>query len=259
MEHAGERLKKIRLEKGLSLEEVHKHTKVHLNILRAIEGDGLTDLKPVYLKGFLKIYCKFLGVDSRDYIEEYRQAERKEEVKLKPQHQPAEDKQEGPSFAKSASLKLGSFRPSKKFKKAFVLSLIAVLLIFGFLKLSKVVLSKAKDKKQAPIAPVAAVVRPEPAPVKLPKKEEIDNIRLVIRAQQNCWVSLEADDKVVFQRVLEKGRFETWQAKDRFELSLGNAGGVELEVNGQLFKNLGRYGQVRKNIVITKEGINIAR
>ena len=61
----GTRLKKLRLEKGISLEEIQKKTKIHPNILRAIEGDAITDLSPIYLKSFLKIYCKFLGVDSR--------------------------------------------------------------------------------------------------------------------------------------------------------------------------------------------------
>ena len=44
IETAGARLKKIRQERGLSLEEIQKKTKIHPNVLRAIEGDSLTDL-----------------------------------------------------------------------------------------------------------------------------------------------------------------------------------------------------------------------
>ena len=67
MAHSGAELKKIRLEKGIRLEEIHKKTKIHINILKAIEGDSLTDLNPVYLRGFIKIYCNFLGLDPKDY------------------------------------------------------------------------------------------------------------------------------------------------------------------------------------------------
>jgi len=67
MAHSRAELKKIRLAKGIRLEEVHKKTKIHINILKAIEGDGLTNLNPVYLKGFIKIYCNFLGVDPKEY------------------------------------------------------------------------------------------------------------------------------------------------------------------------------------------------
>ena len=49
MESAGERLKKIRLERGLSLEQVHKATKVHLNVLKAIEEDNLVNFNPCLL------------------------------------------------------------------------------------------------------------------------------------------------------------------------------------------------------------------
>ncbi len=73
MESAGARLKKLRLQKGLSLEEVHKQTKIHLDILKAIEEDSLVNFSPVYIKGFLKIYCKFLGVDPRDCVSDYKE------------------------------------------------------------------------------------------------------------------------------------------------------------------------------------------
>ena len=54
METIGAKLKKIRLEKGLTLEEAHKQTKIHLNILKAIEDESLVNFNPVYIKGFLK-------------------------------------------------------------------------------------------------------------------------------------------------------------------------------------------------------------
>jgi hypothetical protein len=72
-------------------------------------------------------------------------------------------------------------------------------------------------------------------------------------------MQLKSDGKVVFQGVLKKGRFESWQANTKMELSLGNAGVVELEVNGKLISNLGRRGQALKNILITKEGLAIKR
>jgi len=56
--------------------------------------------------------------------------------------------------------------------------------------------------------------------------------------------------------MLERGRFESWQAQERIVLSVGDAGVVELEINGQMFKNLGRKGQACKNIIITKEGMS---
>lgn len=275
MEPIGERLKKIRQEKGISLEEVHKKTKVHLSILKAIEGDSLTNLSPVYLKGFLKIYCKFLGLSPQEYVLDYKEAQsqiknvNKEEKIL--QKKPA-------SFLKTTSIKLLSFRLSKGLRKVFIFILMAIFLWLALFNLGKIISSKRKAhlKKEKPfsLAPdrredkktpgpkknktAAVAAKPQPSEA-MPKKESSSGIRLSIRAYENCWVFLKVDGRVVFQRVIEKGRSESWQAKEKIELSLGNAGGVALEVNGQVFSNLGRRGQARKNILITKEGLNIGR
>jgi cytoskeletal protein RodZ len=275
MESAGERLKKIRLEKGISLEQVQKKTKVNLRILEALEGDSLTDLSPIYLKGFLKIYCNFLGVDPKDYIADYKETQSvikdidTAEYVLKRPEKPA-------SFFKSASTKLSSFNPGKKVRTAFIFIVIITAVSIGLFNLGKFISSRRRvsltpqkasavaankkedTKKQKPKAVAPAIPKPQKVLAE-PKKEAPPGIRLVIRARENCWVYLKVDGRLLFQRVLEKGRFESWQAKEKIELSLGNAGAVELEVNGQLFSNLGRRGQARKNIVITKEGLNIGR
>ncbi|MFA4993619.1 MAG: DUF4115 domain-containing protein, partial [Candidatus Omnitrophota bacterium] len=82
---------------------------------------------------------------------------------------------------------------------------------------------------------------------------------LGIFARDKSWVSAKVDGKVVFHGVLGRGRSETWQAKEKIELSLGDAGAIELQVNDQRFTKLGRRGQSLKNIIINKEGLKISR
>lgn len=262
MESASQKLKKIRQEKGLSLEEVQKKTKIHLNILKAIEGDGITNLSPVYLKGLLKIYCKFLGVDPGEFIPDYKEPQSTVGIL----NIAKEKKEEFTSFFKTASGKLGTLPHFKKVKKVFIFTLIIVFLSISLFNLGKRISSKRKEylaKNKSLTSQKAKVIIPTSEPQRttqsLPKKDSPSEIRLGIRARENCWVVLKADGKIVFQRVLEKGRFESWQARQNLELSLGNAGVVELEVNGQIFSNLGRRGQALKGIVITKEGLKIPR
>ncbi|MFA5145479.1 MAG: RodZ domain-containing protein [Candidatus Omnitrophota bacterium] len=274
MEPAGAKLKKIRQELGLSLEEIQKKTKIHLNILKAIEGDSLTSLNPIYLRSFLKIYCKFLGVDPQDYLADYKEGQSQHSsVPVAKDLKPAVEKFD---FLKTTG---------KKYKRVLVLISVIVILAFGLYNLGKVISSKRwtrspkavpvsaavagkrEDKKEikvkkAGVTRPAAAVQAAPVPAArntAVKKDAGSGIRLGIRARENCWVDMKADGRVVFRRVLEKGRFETWQAKDKIELSLGNAGAVDLEVNGQHFSNLGRRGQALKGIVITKDGLKVGR
>jgi len=90
-------------------------------------------------------------------------------------------------------------------------------------------------------------------------KDLISGFTLGIFARGKSWISAKVDGKVVFHGVLARGRSETWQAKEKIELSLGDAGAVELQVNDQRFANLGRHGQSLKNVVINKEGLKISR
>lgn len=68
----GEQLKKIRSESRLSLAEVSRETKIPVKYLIMIEEGQHEKLPPdVYVKGFLKSYASFLGVDSKKLISLY--------------------------------------------------------------------------------------------------------------------------------------------------------------------------------------------
>lgn len=156
-------------------------------------------------------------------------------------------------------------RPNKEFSKIFILAAVVLFLLLGLFKAGKIIFSGRKTAQQVKAGPQSSKPPQKARPAvadkkaKAAPKQNVSEIRLGIRANDNCWVALKVDSRIVFQRVLAKGRFESWKAKDKMELSLGNAGAVELEVNGQLFSNLGRKGQPLKNILITREGINIPR
>lgn len=266
MEFQGARLKKIRQEKGISLEDVHRKTKIQLNILKAIEGESITSLSPVYLKSFLKIYCKFLGVEPQEFMKEYKEPQ----PKAKTQVERAIRMREFPvrlnrplEIIRKASLRFRSFKPSKEAIRIFAMVLVIPFLFVILFNLGKAISSRRKNfpaKAERVQAKEQAALPSKPSKPKTPASlSAVSSIKLGIRAKENCWVQVRADGVVVFQRVLEKGRLETWVAKDKFELSLGNAGGVELEINGELFSNLGRRGQVLKSIVITKEGLKTGK
>lgn len=69
----GEQLKNFRSEGRVSLGEVARETKIPVKYIEMIE-EGKYDLLPpdVYVKGFLKAYADFLGVDSRKIINLYQ-------------------------------------------------------------------------------------------------------------------------------------------------------------------------------------------
>jgi transcriptional regulator with XRE-family HTH domain len=258
IETAGSRLKKIRQERGLSLEEVQKKTRVHLNVLRAIEGDSISNLSPIYLKGFIKIYCGYLGLEAKDFIGSSGQPQKPvlNATVGRPIGTRVEKKN---SFIKDASIKLGVIKPWVNLKKIIIFAAIAVIFIFLAVNLIKFVSVRPKNRLER-----AKIAMPVSAPKLAAKQAKFNQdlaggFTLGIFARGKSWISAKVDGRVVFHGMLARGRSETWQVREKAELSLGDAAAVELQVNDQRFTNLGRHGQALKNIVINKEGLKISR
>lgn len=73
MESLGELLKKTRLERGTSLEQISKETNIAVRFLEALETENY-DLFPgePYLLGFLRTYSDSLGLDTNKVLQMYK-------------------------------------------------------------------------------------------------------------------------------------------------------------------------------------------
>lgn len=278
MEKIGAKLKKKRLEKGFSLEDVQKRTKIHLNVLKAIEEDSIVNLSPIYIKGFLKIYCKLLDVNLDDYSAGNKV---KETVKAAEIPSVPEKENKPAGLVKQEPVMPGVIKFIQGKIKLSLFIIIVIAVSIGLFNLGKNIVLKIKSLPKKQKAERAHVKKTH-LPVSIPKHESNINpvkarreissavkpprletaalpIKLGIRTKEDCWMQVKSDGKVIFQNNLKKGRFENWQAKEKIELSLGNAGVVELEVNGKIIPSIGRRGQSIKNILITKDGLSTLR
>ncbi len=68
----GNSLREARLRQGLEFPQVELATKVRTKYLRALEDEqfGVLPAQP-YVKGFLRTYAEFLGLDGQLYVDEY--------------------------------------------------------------------------------------------------------------------------------------------------------------------------------------------
>jgi cytoskeleton protein RodZ len=111
----------------------------------------------------------------------------------------------------------------------------------------------------APVLPPQALPRADdrvyPPPTAPTKAPALGNLVLAITARQNCWAEVKADGAVVLNRVLNQGEVQRFEAKNEFALSVGNAGGVTFSVNDRPGIPLGKEGDVRRNVVISRESL----
>ena len=110
--------------------------------------------------------------------------------------------------------------------------------------------------QQAETALPAVVSEPAPQPaVKKPVADTSVSSRITVRAKTNSWIQVrdEAEDKLMFTRLLRKGN--EYNVPDRSGLTLltGNAGALEILVDGELAPAIGETGQVRRNVSLDPE------
>ena len=68
----GQQLETARQAKGVSVSEAGRSTKILSKFIEAMEGDDFGALSaPVYAKSFIRMYAKYLGIDSQPLVDEY--------------------------------------------------------------------------------------------------------------------------------------------------------------------------------------------
>lgn len=255
-------LKEAREHKGISLQDAYKATKIHPNTLRALEDGTTLGLSHVYVKSYIKIYAKYLGISQHE-LDKYFHPEIPKEKKIRLDF-PFQAKGEKIKGLSEDNFIFNLFSKIRNYKKIIIIFIVFILAIFG---LSKCVhrrgaspLQKSTTKELPVTAAKVKTAKIESKPKDIQKESfpKIDDIlRLTIFAELDTWLQVKLDGKVVFKGVLKKSSSETWQAKKSLELWLGNAGTVQLELNGKILPPIGRKGQVLKNVRITKEGLVI--
>ncbi|MBV9324620.1 MAG: helix-turn-helix domain-containing protein [Chloroflexi bacterium] len=75
----GETLRQARLDKGVSLADAARDTRIRRSYLEALEGEDLATLPPpVYTRGFLRTYAEYLGLNAQAMVDLYQPSARRE-------------------------------------------------------------------------------------------------------------------------------------------------------------------------------------
>lgn len=112
----------------------------------------------------------------------------------------------------------------------------------------------APQQVSAPATAPAATPAPAPAPAPTSSSEDGAS-RITVRATANSWIQIrdEALDRLLFTRLLREG--DIYEVPNRAGLSLmtGNAGALELVVDGEAIPTIGKAGEVRRNVELDPE------
>jgi hypothetical protein len=72
----------------------------------------------------------------------------------------------------------------------------------------------------------------------------------MMRAIEATWVRVPPDGGEPTEETLAPGAVREWRSTGRFRVTLCNAGGVELELDGQALPALGEPGWVVRDVIV---------
>ena len=224
----GEALRDARTRRRVDLDEVERATKIRTKFLIAMEEDRWGDLPaPAYARGFLSTYARFLGLDERALLDEYRRttgdAERPEAIP------PRVLKPSGAGRGRRRSI----FGPTRSLKPAALL--LPGLILVGLLAMVIVMSLGGSDEGDGEReASVADRETREPAPAEEGSPAPGKTVEVELRSIGPVWVCL-VDGR---GRALVNG--ETLVSGERrgpfdgplFAVTFGN-GSIEMTVDGE--------------------------
>lgn len=256
----GDRLRREREMRGITLDEIAESTKISRRHLESLEKDQFDQLPGgVFNKGFVRAYARFLGIDEDQAVSDYslsanEQPEPEDKFPLEIHEEP--DRELNP---RRSSLPL-----------VFALAALAGVLVGYFFYMR----SKPKTEHNAAPAQQMSVQEPatqtptsvnnagkvseaapaqgphiqaklpdEPAPEAVKPAEKTFSVR--IKAKEDAWVFVTADGKFVMQDILTADRQKVFKAGKQIVLKTGNAGGIDVLFNGHSLGALGNENEPR--------------
>ena len=259
----GTMLKAERERLGLRREQITEKTRMRTQVVEAIENEAWGSLPPpVFVRGFLRAYAKVLGISQEAVIELYAKSV------------PPESPGQTPHLERSRN------RRRRTWLVLLFLALLAAVYGTWHFYPSQQVDQGAREVEirghevasapsqpavvspPPPVRPVEEPVKQEAAPVQSPSQEtppsppggetpvrdradEGDGrLSLTGIVKERTWLRIKIDGKEEKEYLFQAGSKPQWKGKESFYMIIGNAGGIDFDLNGKRVGDLGKPGQV---------------
>lgn len=255
MTQLGEMLKTAREEQGVTLAEAEEALRIRGYLLEALEAGNYSVFpSPVVTRGLIRNYATFLKIDT---IEALTLFDGNGVVPVKGQRLT-------PNGIEFMNL---SMAPRPFITWDLIIGGLLFLLVVGgggyfvYLTLSQQNIaaiapnSAAGNNLPDNVALPLATTTPLPTqtttpvpPTETPTPLVYSGVTVELIIRQPSWVQILADDQKVFEGILQAGESQAWSGERRVAIRAGNAGGVEVVVNGVSRGVMGEEGRIADQV-----------
>jgi len=238
----GNSLREARLRQNLDFPRIEEGTKIRGKYIQALEAERFEVLPgDTYVKGFLRTYAEYLGLDGQLYVDEYNSRFASVEEALTPSTPPTRPRHRV-SESNFVVVALA----------AIVAITVLVVVAFGFGD------GTSSDPTVGPVrgstaeSTTGTTTASQPAGEVKPKAKLA---RLLVRASSgDCWMVVKAggpQGEVLYSGTLEQGQGQRFVRK-KLWLQLGAPGALTVKLNGKTVRNFPDQGTF---FLVTAKGV----
>jgi cytoskeleton protein RodZ len=258
MDTLGIWLRQAREGQGSTLAEAAAGTRIRLRFLEALEAGDFAAFPggDVQLRGFLRIYARYLGLPPDEVVARYNA-----EVHGVEAAQPAAPAKTRPLSPASAPTRPMTFqppsapvytaRPRRLSLETLMIAGVVLVALVAIVSGGAYLVSRYRGEEAAATATTAAPVEaalpstaaqtpgtaaetpaPPAATPTFPASPQGD-VTLTLEATEHVWVRVTADGRTAFEGMLATEQVETWSGREVIVVETGDGAGLQVTVNGQ--------------------------
>ncbi len=290
MQSVGQRLREARLELGRSVEDISASTRIAIKNLRAIEADEVEKLgSPFFYRSFVRQFAEELKLNDSEFASDVQAAANTMPEPLIP----GQGNSSSPGVNALPIRRARNFKWLLSMASLIVM-MVACSAVYAMWQNSRssfqaslhsfrsslpgsekglagpASMVKAAGKGMIPAAAARVseavalpVAKAAPQPAESPRvaadsvtSEAEGAYRIELSAIEPTWLSINADGQQTFSGILEATDTKVLEARENVRIRTGNAGGVNVVLNGKALGAIGPRGQVR-TVVFTKNAYEV--
>ncbi|MEI7540375.1 MAG: RodZ domain-containing protein [Actinomycetes bacterium] len=237
---------------GFSLEDLAAKTNIRLTVLREIEKDNFENCGgETYARGHIRNIATALNADQKEFIRLYEE------------EQGGETRSIQELLVENNVMRERNDSRKVSWKVLIMISVVSLIVVGVF----QIVISNRNTNEvvapapsisatasQSPTASAAPTSSESPTPSQSPSAEPSaqntystgTGVQVIIEAvRAKSWVFVsDADGRTLFSGQISRGETKVFSTGTQLNLKVGNAGGIDLSVNGKKIAAIGANGQV---------------
>jgi cytoskeletal protein RodZ len=259
-----EQLKQAREAKGISLAQISDITRVAENYLEAIEQGNTSILPQAYVRAFIREYASIVGLDPDNTMRQYDEVAPGAPTRIPsptPAAPPTTLRADGAAAGTGLAPEKTLMTPTTTKVALGLLAVAALAIIIGNMtsrqhsppaeEIPFQNVIKEQERRLSPVpAPLQAVAPAAPAGT------ATDSLTLRAVTTDSVWIMVIVDQGDPREYLLPPGARVSWRGRERFAITLGNAGAAEFTLNQKQLGALGKKGTVIRGVELNRQTLS---